>query len=212
MLPLRARFIAAVAFASPMLLAQASVVTNLENGRSPSGRYALVLDRSSAGHLTYRVVHHSSGRILVKIDASYQPQIGELRGWAMRQASDARVFWNKASDLTAIEEAVHHGAGTVMIVRVNHPAGAARQLQLPEDALLQSTHLTWSKHRLFCSGGWIGSRDFSLEVRGETATGEPRAVEMVVRVRSNGTIQVKEMKKANRTDNAAARQHWARSS
>jgi hypothetical protein len=189
-----------VAFASPLFLAQANIVTNLENGRSPNGRYALVLDRSSAGHLTYLLVQHTSGRVLVKIDSSYQPQLGELGGWAMRQASDARVFWNKTSELTAIEEPVHHGAGTVMLVQVN-PAGAARQLQLPEDALLELTHLTWSKHRLFYSGGWIGSRELSLEVRGETSANEPRVVEMALRVRSNGTIQVKQIKQLNRTEN-----------
>jgi hypothetical protein len=107
-----------VAFASPLFLAQANIVTNLENGRSPNGRYALVLDRSSAGHLTYLLVQHTSGRVLVKIDSSYQPQLGELGGWAMRQASDARVFWNKTSELTAIEEPGRSPAASIARRRI----------------------------------------------------------------------------------------------
>ena len=143
----------------------------LEDGVSPNHRYRVQAAETPKHHLTYQIVRRRDGSVIHSIETSYQPEEGELPGWSWNHSTEAEVSWSEDSRYVAIDEQVHHYIGEFLLVEIDR--GHARNIAIPEKAMLARTRLHWDRSHIgsqFEQTTWASPHLLNLEMAGEVIT------------------------------------------
>jgi hypothetical protein len=139
--------------------------TALQNSVSPDHRYRIqVAETGNGSHIWYQIVRTRDSSIIHSIPSSYQPEEGELEDWSWNHSTDAEVAWSAGGHYVSIDEQVHRFIGEVLIVQITR--GSARDIKVPEDAMITATKHLWDRHRIRVMRGWISDDRISLVLAG----------------------------------------------
>ncbi|HKP93046.1 MAG TPA: hypothetical protein VJS88_04050 [Chthoniobacterales bacterium] len=155
----------------------------LKNGTSPDGRYRVeVVETGTPPQITYDLLRRQDGALLHRFESSYQPQPGELRDWAWHHSTDANIDWSSDSRHFSIDEQVHHYIGEVLLAEIS--SRGARQIKLPERAIVAATKRRWDRQRIRHRRGWITADMLSLVLAGlEASSYRSWYFEAILRIR-----------------------------
>lgn len=161
---------------------------NLLTDGPVQGEFYLDVQHSAPGEIDYAIHEKNTGKVLLRLASSYQPDEGDLPNWAMAHASGAHAYWNEKGDLVAIDEAAHNYEGTVLLAIIGK-GKAAREISLPVAGLLSAVGKKWDKFRFGCPDGWVGPRQLAVELVAERGLDRER-IPLLVTVDRSGKVSV----------------------
>ena len=144
-----------------------------DHGISPNRAYKVRVAETARTHaITYDLIERTTGKTLLRIPSSYQPDAGELQNWSWNHATDAEIRWSHSSHCLFIDEQVHNHIGEVFVVAVH--GHQAKRVPLPERAILQKSGHTWERHRIRVAEEYEGRDDvIALRIGGRVESDTP---------------------------------------
>lgn len=169
----------------------------LENGISPDQAYEVVAVDDGAGKkpVRYAVRLRRSGKRLLTIPSSYQPDTDDRSGGDFRRSAGAQAAWNPDGSLVAIDETASRYVGEVFLVRLIR--GHAARVELPKETIVRAARQPWDRVSIH-QPTWISARRLGLSLHGLLAATPPagpvgKAFDVLLVVGRDGKVRLKHL-------------------
>ncbi len=130
---------------------------SLNGGTSPTGHYEIKL-RSGKG-LEYLLLR--DGKRIASATSSYH-STSDDGGFALKQAGDAEIHWNKEETFVAVDEANHRFIGDVLVFNL----GSGTVLEVSPLIMERKIVKKVDRMRVRVGQGWTGPKTLELAVGG----------------------------------------------